>query len=181
MPNCCRRNGATPAALAGDLGRLLYAPRVAPAPPALSSDPLPRLRDAADALRTAVALHGDEACAALDAAIESKVLNGTTYKKGLPAELMCALARWCALGDASASVHDRIDRLTPQTLADKTNKPKSGSPLKTPTSPLFDAVAALRRHREGARVVAGRAAPRAGAPGTRGGSAQAGRAQAIAP
>ncbi|HEY5782820.1 MAG TPA: UvrD-helicase domain-containing protein, partial [Lysobacter sp.] len=130
-----------PAALAGDLGRLLYAPRIEPAPPAPSSDPLPRLRDAADALRMAFALHGDEACAALDAAIESKVLNGTTYKKGLPAELMCALARWCALGDAAASVHDRIDRLTPQMLADKTNKAKSGPPLKAPASRLFDAVA----------------------------------------
>lgn len=131
----------TPEALAGDLGRLLYALRVEPAPPPLSSDPLPQLRAAAAALRASFLVHGDEACAALDAAIESKVLNGTTYKKGLPTELMRAIARWCELGDATASVHDRIDRLTPQVLADRTNKPKKGPPLHAPVSPLFDAVA----------------------------------------
>lgn len=131
----------TPDGLAMDLGRLLYAPRLEPAPPPAAADPLPRLRDSAQALRAAFLAHGEDACAALEAAIETKVLNGTVYRQGLPAELGRALSQWCERGDVAAPIHERIDRLTPQMLADKTNKPKKGTPQQAPTSPLFEAVA----------------------------------------
>ncbi|GAB3101189.1 exodeoxyribonuclease V subunit beta [Lysobacter terrae] len=133
----------TPEEFAADLGRLLHAPRIEPAAPeADAPDPLEPLCAAASALRHAFREHGEEAFAALTAAIEAKALNGNSYKPGLPAELQRALAQWCRQGDPTAAIHERIERLTPQTLADKTNKPKNaGAPSPTPTSPLFDAVA----------------------------------------
>lgn len=131
----------TPQGLAADLGRLLYAPRLLPAPGAESPDPYPRLQTSAQALRAAFATYGDDACAALQAAIEGKVLNGTTYKPALVSELHRALSDWCRQDDPPADIHERLDRLTPGMLADKTNKPKKGVPLQAPSSPLFDAVA----------------------------------------
>ncbi|BDU14854.1 exodeoxyribonuclease V subunit beta [Lysobacter auxotrophicus] len=131
----------TPDGLAGDLYKLLYVPRLQPAPPPASPDPLRQLLDAAAALRDAFAAHGEDACAALHAAIENKVLNGTSYKSALIDDLRNALSQWCGNGDASAPVHEKLDRLTPRMLADKTNKPKKGAPLQAPVSPLFDAVA----------------------------------------
>jgi len=130
----------TPDGLAGDLYKLLYVPRLQPAPPPSSPDPLPHLVEAATALRASFATHGEEACAALHEAIENKVLNGATYKAALIVELHGALSQWCSHGDASAPVHDKLDRLTPRKLSEKTNKPKKGVP-QTPTSPLFEAVA----------------------------------------
>ena len=134
----------TPDEFAADLGRLLQAPRIEPpAPDPDAHDPLAPLLAAATALRTAFREHGDDAFARLTGAIEAKALNGNSYKPGLPAELQRALGQWCALDDATAPIHERIERLTPQTLTDKTNKPKKvGVPLPTPVSPLFDAVAA---------------------------------------
>ncbi|MDI9238124.1 exodeoxyribonuclease V subunit beta [Lysobacter sp. LF1] len=147
----------TPQGLAADLGRLLYAPRLLPAPGADSPDPYPRLQTAAQALRAAFATHGDEACALLHAAIEGKVLNGTSYKPALVSELHRALSDWSSQDDAAAEIHERLDRLTPRMLADKTNKPKKGAPLQAPSSPLFDAVAAyLDASRERAAWLAGR-------------------------
>ena len=133
----------TPDALAADLPRLLHAPRIEPAAPALStSDPLPQLLDAASALRAAFLAHGDEAFAELTTAVEAKILNGNVYRKELPDTLRRALAQWCEQDDATLPIHDRLDRLTPQMLADKTNKPKKGgASVPTPMSPLFDAVA----------------------------------------
>lgn len=130
-----------PADLADDLGRLLYATRLLPAPRPDAPDPLPALHAAADALRSAFLAHGDEACAALLVAIESKILNNASYKPALVGDLHRALTHWCSHGDATSDIHDRLDRLTPRMLADKTNKPKKGAPLQTPASPLFDAVA----------------------------------------
>ena len=130
-----------PDGLAGDLYKLLYVPRLQPAPPPASPDPLPHLLAAAATLRDAFLTHGEDACAALHAAIENKVLNGTSYKPALIPELRNALAQWCGHGDASMPVHEKLDRLTPRMLADKTNKPKKGAPLQPPSSPLFDAVA----------------------------------------
>ena len=131
----------TPDGLAGDLYKLLYVPRLQPAPPPPSPDPLPHLVEAAAALRNAFATHGEDACLALHAAIENKILNGTSYKPALIVELRDALAQWCGHGDATAAVHEKLDRLTPRMLADKTNKPKKGAPLQAPSSPVFDAVA----------------------------------------
>ncbi|QGW63492.1 exodeoxyribonuclease V subunit beta [Lysobacter soli] len=131
----------TPDGLAGDLYKLLYVPRLQPAPSPSSPDPLPELITAAGELRDAFATHGDDACASLHAAIENKVLNGTSYKPALIVDLRNALSQWCGHGDASAPVHEKLDRLTPRMLADKTNKPKKGAPLRAPSSPLFDAVA----------------------------------------
>ncbi|WP_342316537.1 exodeoxyribonuclease V subunit beta [Lysobacter sp. FW306-1B-D06B] len=130
----------TPEELAGDLRKLLYVPRLQPAPPPPSDDPLPRLRDAAQALRAAFHAHGHDACASIEAAIDARILNGTTYKRTLIAELRQSLAQWCLQDDPAAPIHERLDRLTPAMLADKTNKPKKGPPLQPPQSPLFAAV-----------------------------------------
>ena len=136
-----QRQWRTPDDLAGDLYKLLYVPRLQPHPPEATPDPLPRLLDAAGALRAAFETHGDAACAALHEAIENKILNGTSYKSALVVDLRNALSRWCGHGDASAPVHEKLDRLTPRLLADKPNKPKKGAPSHPPSSPLFDAVA----------------------------------------
>lgn len=134
----------TPDAFAAELPRLLHAPRIEPAARETGApDPLPRLQQAAAALRSAFLAHGEEACAALQAAVEQKILNGTTYGKGLPDALRRALAQWCGQDDVTQPVHERLDRLTPKMLVEKTNQQKKAGapPLRTPVSPLFDAVA----------------------------------------
>ena len=134
----------TPDAFAAELPRLLHAPRIEPAArEAGTPDPLPQLQQAAANLRDAFLVYGDEACAALQAAVEQKILNGTTYGKGLPDTLRRALAQWCGQDDFTQPVHERLDRLTPKMLVDRTNQPKKAGapPLQTPVSPLFDAVA----------------------------------------
>jgi exodeoxyribonuclease V beta subunit len=134
----------TPDAFAAELPRLLHAPRIEPSAREVgTADPLPRLQQAAVALRAAFLAHGEEACAALQAAIEQKILNGNTYRKELPDTLRRALAQWCGQDDFTLPVHERLDRLTPKMLVDKTNQPKKAGapPLRTPVSPLFDAVA----------------------------------------
>ncbi len=139
----------TPEGLAGDLYKLLYVPRLQPMPPAPQADPLPRLVESAAALRATFQTHGQEACAAVASAIDAKILNGTTYKSALIAELRQSLAQWCAQDDPAAPVHERLDRLTPGMLADKTNKPKKGPALQTPQSPLF---AAIERYLDDVRM-----------------------------
>ncbi|RDZ26633.1 exodeoxyribonuclease V subunit beta [Lysobacter silvisoli] len=129
---------AGPPALAADLGPLLRAPRLRPAPPVASPDPLPLLQQRAQALAEQCGRHGAQAFADLQAAMDAKVLNGQTWRAELPGALRQALQRWCALGDATAPIEPRIDRLTPQALAAKTNK---GKQALTPASPLFAAVA----------------------------------------
>jgi exodeoxyribonuclease V beta subunit len=128
---------AGPGALAADLGALLRAQRVVPAPSEATPDPLPALAHAAQALRAALVLHGAAARAQLDAAIAGKVLNGNSYKASLPAELCSALETWSAIGDATRPIDARIDRLTPHYLASRTNK---GKEAQRPVSPLFAAV-----------------------------------------
>lgn len=128
-----------PPSLAADLGPLLRTQQLLPPVPLQSDDPLPALQQAAQALQAAFALHGDEACARLDAAIAAKVLNGNSYRATLPRELWLLLSQWCAHNDAAQALDPRIERLTPATLAARTNKGKEAA---TPSSPLFDAVAA---------------------------------------
>ncbi len=128
-----------PNALAADLGALLRAPVLLPPPAAETDDPLPALQTAAAALRATFAAHGDSARAQLDAAIAAKVLNGNSYKAALPAELWAAIATWQAIGDDAGTIDPRVDRLTPSCLTLRTNKGKDAG---TPSSPLFDAVAA---------------------------------------
>ncbi len=129
---------AGPDALASDLERLLRTPRLLPRIPEPTPDPLPALEHAAATLRKAFALHGDAARAQLEAAIAGKVLNGSSYKLALPGELWSALDRWRTIGDATRAIDPRINRLSPQCLAIRTNKGKQAG---TPASPLFDAVA----------------------------------------
>lgn len=134
-----------PEALAADLGLLLRDARLLPPPPPATPDPLPAWQRAAAAVRERFAQHGDDARAALEAAIAAKALNGNSYKAGLPAELWRGLASWCAQRDAATDfaaglLDPRIERLTPATLALRTNK---GRDAQTPRSPLFDAIAAL--------------------------------------
>ncbi|ALN78240.1 exodeoxyribonuclease V subunit beta [Lysobacter antibioticus] len=128
-----------PPSLAADLGPLLRTQQLLPPVPLQSDDPLPALQQAAQMLSAAFAEHGDEACARLDAAIAAKVLNGNSYRATLPRELWLLLSQWSAHGDAAQALDPRIERLTPATLAARTNKGKEAA---TPSSPLFDAVAA---------------------------------------
>lgn len=128
-----------PDALAADLGALLRAPTLLPPAPTETPDPLPALPATATAVRAALAEHGEDARAQLEAAIAAKVLNGNSYKPALPAELWAAFATWQAIGDAARAIDPRIDRLTPACLAARTNK---GKEARTPASPLFEAVAA---------------------------------------
>ncbi|MGH8082205.1 MAG: exodeoxyribonuclease V subunit beta [Lysobacter sp.] len=128
-----------PASLASDLGALLRTPLLLPPAPAQSPDPLPAVLQTGEALRECFEAHGQDAFAALDAAIANKVLNGNSYRATLPGELYAALSQWCALADFAQEPDPRIEKLTPSALADKTNKGKQAA---TPLSPLFEAVAA---------------------------------------
>ena len=128
-----------PDALSADLGVLLRAPTLLPPVADETPDPLPALQRAAETVRAAFVQHSDDARAQLDAAIAGKVLNGNSYKPALSADLWSALDTWQAIGDATRAIDPRIERLTPQCLASRTNK---GKEAHTPASPLFDAVAA---------------------------------------
>jgi exodeoxyribonuclease V beta subunit len=126
-----------PDALARDLDALLRVPVLMPPPPPATPDPIDALRAAAAALRDAFGAHGDRARAQLDAAIAGKTLNGNSYRPALVDALWHALARW-ATGDGLGDIEARLDRLTPDLLALRTNK---GRQSHTPQSPLFDAIA----------------------------------------
>lgn len=127
-----------PPSLAADLGALLRTPRLLPAAPAAADDPRAELEQAAAALHEAFRAHGAEACAALEAAIAAKVLNGNSYRANLPRELHAQLQAWCANGDWSQPLDERVLKLAPAALASKANK---GKEAQVPSSPLFDAVA----------------------------------------
>ncbi|MGY0557577.1 MULTISPECIES: UvrD-helicase domain-containing protein [unclassified Lysobacter] len=136
---------AGPEALAQDLGALLRAPELMPPRPNGTPDPLPDLERAAVGLRTAFAEHGDDLRKQLDDAIANKVLNGNSYRAGLPDQLWAELRGWCVAGVATADIDDRISRLTPGQLALRTNKDRHAG---TPTSPLCEAVAGFIAARE---------------------------------
>lgn len=127
-----------PPALAADLGALLRAPLLLPPAPQTADDPLPSLLHAAAGLREAFLAHGEDAFAALDAAIAGKVLNGNSYRAGLPRELCAALRQWSDGGDLAQPLDERLEKLVPAALAAKTNKGKDAA---TPVSPMFEAAA----------------------------------------
>lgn len=127
---------ADPKALAADLGKLLQVPRLLPAIPPAQADPLPALQTAAAALRLAFATHGNTARSLLEASLAAKALNGRNYSSGLIAGLWDALSNWAAREDDLVVDDARLERLTPDYLAARTNKGKS-----TPNSSLFQATA----------------------------------------
>ena len=145
-----------PESLARDLTTLLRAPRLLPPAEAAAADPRPALEAAAQAVREAFATHGDTLRAQLEAAIAGKALNANSYKPDLVADLWPSLHAWCAQADATVALHPRLDRLTPATLAARTNKGREAarpaSPLCEAVATLLDAVAAHDRWRAAHRI-----------------------------
>jgi len=129
--------GGGPATLARDLPALLRAHRVLPEALPPQADPMARVRVAGAGLAEAFAAHGDAFLGQLITAVDNKVLNGNSYKAGWINELWRALAQWCARGDATAPLDERVSRLTDEALQGKTNKAHAG---RTPTSPLCAAI-----------------------------------------
>ncbi len=127
---------ADPRALARDLDKLLKAARVLPPLPPEEADPLPLLRSAAAALRSAFVAHGDTAHALLEASLATKSLNGRNYSPAMIARLWDALSRWASRDDDPVVGDASLERLAPDYLAAKTNKGKS-----PPRSILFEAAA----------------------------------------
>ena len=125
-----------PAELADDLGALLGATRVLPEPPPDVPDPTSELQQAFTRLCSLFHHHGDEARAALDAAIAAKHIDGrkarsTSYEKAW-ASLTRGVAGACLDRD-----DDHLDKLTTTRLRECA---KVGCEDKLPASPLFDAL-----------------------------------------
>ncbi len=122
-----------PQALAADLGALMREPVLVPPDAPLPGDPMPAVLAAGHALAGGFRAHGPEFLAVLLDALERKVLHGGSYKAAWIESLWTALAGWCDAADYTAPLDERLARLTPQAMQDKTNKAHAGN---TPQSPL---------------------------------------------
>lgn len=146
-----------PAALAGDLSPLVRERVLLPARAELPEDPTPRLRAAGDAFAAAARAHGDDFRAALLGAVDSKVLNGNSYKATWIEALFDALKTWAISGVPDAPFeHDKLPQLTRDTLELRTSKNHPGStpvsPLSAAVPPYLDALAAMATWKEARRV-----------------------------
>ena len=128
-----------PAALAQDLRDLLGDMPLWPEAASLSDDPMPRVREAGQALADSFRADGTDFLEALRRALTDKVLNGRSYTLAWIEPLWEAWSRWCDACDFSAPPDDRIDRLVSAAMLEKANK---GKQAQVPQSPLCDAIAA---------------------------------------
>ena len=126
-------------ALASDLSTLVREPVLRPSLAQMPDDPAPRLHVASVALRDAFRAHGDEFRGVLVSAVESKVLNGTSYKIDWIQALFDSLKSWCDAEDTSAFEHAKLTNLTRDTLQMRTSKGGAG---RTPDSPICAVVPA---------------------------------------
>ncbi|HEX2596002.1 MAG TPA: exodeoxyribonuclease V subunit beta [Luteimonas sp.] len=127
-----------PEALRDDLPALLSRDPLKPDAGDAPADPTPTFDAAATRLREAFAAHGDDLRAALDTALQAKILNAGAYKPGWIDRRWRELRDWCALARANTDVDDSFERLTPDGLRARTNKGGIG---RTPQSPLCEAMA----------------------------------------
>ncbi|MGH8078873.1 MAG: UvrD-helicase domain-containing protein, partial [Lysobacter sp.] len=126
-----------PEALATDLGALLRAPTLLPPAPMDTPDPLPKLQQAAVALREAIAQHGDDARSRLDAALSIGVIDGRKAKKPSYEKAWLSLTDGAASGRWSRESGGHLDKLTPLRLRECA---KAGREQELPTSPVFTAL-----------------------------------------
>ncbi len=126
-------------ALAEDLRLLLREPVLLPEAAPLPPDPGPALQGAGAALAQAYRKHGDDCRAALLAALDAKVLNGSNYRRSWIDALWSEWSAWCDGGDFSAPLDGRLAKLTNEALQDKANK---GKHALVPTSPMSAEIAA---------------------------------------
>ena len=133
---------SSPEALAGDLATLIKPlPLLPPVPAVENEDPRPAHALAARQFAEAYRQHGDTFLGEVCAAVETKVLNGTSYKLAWLEPLSVQLHRWAGADDPGAPLDadpERLRRLTPEELSARTNKAHAG---KAPHSPLQHALA----------------------------------------
>ncbi|MGE8215525.1 MAG: exodeoxyribonuclease V subunit beta [Stenotrophomonas maltophilia] len=154
---------STPEALAGDMATLIKPlPLLPEVPSAPQDDPRPAHALAARRFAEAYREHGEAFLGELCAAVENKVLNGSSYKLAWLEPLAVQLHRWASVAaDAEPPVlevdPERLRRLTAEALAARTNKAHAG---KAPQSPLQHALAlylaasdALARWQRGQAVI----------------------------
>lgn len=126
-----------PNALATDLGALLRAPLVLPAPPAVSPDPMPEVQRTAERLKTAFGQHGSHARAQLDAAIARGTIDGRKARKASYEKAWAVLASGLQSGTLSRE-DSHLDKLLPKRLLECA---KAGREHELPQSPLCEALA----------------------------------------
>ncbi len=136
------------AALAQDLPALLREPVLLPTVAPLPPDPLPDVVRAGERLATGFRSHGDALMGDVLAAIEAKVLNGTSYKSAWVNALSVELGAWCDAGDFAAPLDERIGRLTDSAMQAKANKGREGHAPTSPLCPLIHAWLEALRARE---------------------------------
>ncbi|MCC7633365.1 exodeoxyribonuclease V subunit beta [Stenotrophomonas rhizophila] len=124
-----------PEALAAGLATLIKPLPLLPAPPAaLADDPRPAHVLAARQFAAAYRTHGEAFLGEVCAAVENKVLNGSSYKLAWLEPLAVQLHRWAGADDPDAPLDlERLRRLGADELAARTNKAHAG---KAPCSPL---------------------------------------------
>ena len=126
-------------ALADDLRSLLPNVTLLPAAVTLPPEPEPALQLAAQALMTAVSLHGAELHAAMLAAVIKKWLSGKSYKQVWIDDLFAKLHQWAQVGNVRQRFeHAKLNHLRIDVMQENANTAGIG---KTPESPLCLAVA----------------------------------------
>jgi exodeoxyribonuclease V beta subunit len=133
---------SSPEALAADLSTLIKPlPLLPPVPANLDHDPRPAHAVAARDFAAAYRQHGEAFLGELCAAVENKILNGSSYKLAWLEPLAVQLHRWAGEDDPAVPLDvdaERLGRLTAEALTARTNKAHAG---RTPQSPLQHALA----------------------------------------
>ncbi|MCI4568050.1 exodeoxyribonuclease V subunit beta [Lysobacter sp. CFH 32150] len=127
--------------LADVMVQLVAPEELLPPPPAtLPDDPRPAREAAWQALRAAFETHGDEARAAVLAAIAGKTLSNAQYKPDHVAGVWAWLAQCSRATRTPTQWHAKCAKYTPDALLAGTSVKRAGH---TPRSPLFDAMGAM--------------------------------------
>ncbi|MEO6031518.1 MAG: exodeoxyribonuclease V subunit beta [Burkholderiaceae bacterium] len=127
-----------PTALAADLSALMREPLLVPPDAPLPSDPMPAVLAAGSTLADGFRAHGQEFLAVLLDALARKVLHGGSYKPAWIQSLWASLAGWCEGGDYTAPLDEKLARLTPAVMQEKTNKAHVGNTPQSPVCAMID-------------------------------------------
>ena len=128
----------SPQALAADLREWLGFDALLPVIAAPERVAEAALNDAQDALLAAFLQHGEAAWAAIEQAVEARVMDGRRFQIKNVSKRWAGLPAWAAAPSLSTTDPEQLEWFTPTALRERA---KDANDTRVPQSPLFDAIA----------------------------------------